>query len=275
MKTIENALRCMNFKDLETALKSGEIPTEAHIVLAAGIPSAKFLKELVTYGGEASISSIKHALDAKQWDATALLVNMTNKLSFPVAEKISETTKNWEKHIPPKQKELREACRRGDITGIENALQASELNRPEREKGQPKPSTPLGICIKQKEYEAARYLLISGANPNTPSEGESPLTLARRAPELISALLHRGANPNPKIGCPNGNTPLHYAVMDGEETTCALLIDAGADTKRRNSKGELPKELNPKMAIAIEVGLEKRKNRKAKKTFQDQNSPEI
>jgi ankyrin repeat protein len=72
-----------------------------------------------------------------------------------------------------------------------------------------------------------------------------------------------------------GETPLHLAVTDGQETSVALLIQAGADVHKVNEDGNSPMELAMRFEaswkedghIAREAKRRRRKDDKKFKEF--------
>jgi len=93
----------------------------------------------------------------------------------------------------------------------------------------------LHIVVKRDDLKYVSYLLAKGANPNLKDrEGNTPLLLAidRGYSDLIPALIKGKANVN--LGGEGGQTPLIKAVMRHDEDMARTLIDAGADTERRD-----------------------------------------
>lgn len=71
--------------------------------------------------------------------------------------------------------------------------------------------------------------------------------------DIARLLLRSGANPN--LVDAHGNGPLWTAIMNARGGTelIAMLVQAGADTDRRNARGKSPRD----MANTIGHGLEK------------------
>ncbi len=86
----------------------------------------------------------------------------------------------------------------------------------------------------QGDLDLARRLLERGAQVNQP--GWAPLHYAASGPEprMIALLLDRGADID--AGSPNGSTALMMAARYGSEAGVDLLLQRGADTKRRNER---------------------------------------
>jgi ankyrin repeat protein len=99
---------------------------------------------------------------------------------------------------------------------------------------------PLGLAAFFGHTQVAELLVARGADPNTPSrnaQGVNALhaALAGPTPELASALLNAGADPNARQQ--SGVTPLHEAAHIGRADLVRLLIEHGADVDARDDKG--------------------------------------
>jgi ankyrin repeat protein len=92
----------------------------------------------------------------------------------------------------------------------------------------------------QRDQENAKLLLIAGVDPNAKAQnGMTALMSAalNRQPDTVSELLQRGADVNANVA---DYTPLLTAVYGGDPKIVKMLIDKGADTGFRNSKGVTP-----------------------------------
>lgn len=88
-----------------------------------------------------------------------------------------------------------------------------------------------------------RALIAKGADVNRASGGITPLLATTRdswhgRPDAVMTLLANGANPLVKDA--DGNTSLHGAVLSGEPTIAAMLLDAGATIDALNEAGASP-----------------------------------
>ncbi|HUA82137.1 MAG TPA: ankyrin repeat domain-containing protein [Dyella sp.] len=88
-----------------------------------------------------------------------------------------------------------------------------------------------------------RALIANGADVNRASGGITPLLAATRdswhgRPDAVMTLLANGANPLTTDA--DGNTSLHGAVLSGEATIAAMLLDAGASIDAVNQAGASP-----------------------------------
>jgi ankyrin repeat protein len=88
-----------------------------------------------------------------------------------------------------------------------------------------------------------RALIIKGADINRASGGITPLLAATRdswhgRPDAVMTLLANGASALVKDA--DGNTSLHGAVLTGEPTVAAMLLDAGASIDALNNTGATP-----------------------------------
>jgi ankyrin repeat protein len=131
--------------------------------------------------------------------------------------------------------------------------------------------TPLGFAASLPYYEPAleltRKLLQAGAEVNPAgaerSGGLSPLFWAistvfadwdlrhENRAELIKLLLDAGANPNARLG--DGDTPLHYAIVDYD--IVKILLDYGADKSASNKDGKTPRDIAAEKRNAEVVSL--------------------
>lgn len=88
-----------------------------------------------------------------------------------------------------------------------------------------------------------RALIAKGADVNRASGGLTALLAATRdswhgRADAVMTLLANGANP--LTADADGNTPLHGAVLSGEPTVAAMLLDAGAALDTLNKTGASP-----------------------------------
>ncbi len=95
--------------------------------------------------------------------------------------------------------------------------------------------TALMLTVLAGDVDASRRLMDRGAQVQRP--GWAPIHYAASGPstELTRLLLDRGANVD--AVAPNGTTPLMLAAQQGPEATVALLLERGADPRRRNQRG--------------------------------------
>ena len=115
-------------------------------------------------------------------------------------------------------------------------------------------STPLHLALVRTDgdvrdrSEVIAVLLAAGADPNVRNEqGLVPLDMAlsyARAPggvKVFSELATGGANLN--LQDTLGNTVLHRAAYDVHEEIVTILLDAGADIKKRNKDWKTPADV--------------------------------
>lgn len=100
-------------------------------------------------------------------------------------------------------------------------------------------NTPITKSIAKKDLNIIEFLLQKGADPNIPNGlGQTPLQLAIRyeTQDILELLLEYKANPNL---CCTGQTnpPLHTAIQKGLSAFVYMLLNAGANPKRKNSIG--------------------------------------
>ena len=108
----------------------------------------------------------------------------------------------------------------------------------------------LGLAVYFGRVEMAKYLLESGADPDTPSANSSGVrpihsALAHRDPETSLAmarlLLEAGAETN--VIQAGGWSPLHQAAAHGRRELAELLLAKGADTSATSDDGRTPAEM--------------------------------
>jgi ankyrin repeat protein len=92
--------------------------------------------------------------------------------------------------------------------------------------------SPLMMAALKGDLAGAQLLLDHGAKLDQP--GWSPLHYAATGPEpkIVQLLLDRGATID--APSPNGSTPLMMASQYGSEDSVRLLLQRGADVRRRN-----------------------------------------
>lgn len=99
--------------------------------------------------------------------------------------------------------------------------------------------TPLGFALSRKNSGALLALLERGADPNTPfgPTHMRPLQGAamRNLPEIVDALLARGADPKGKDN--NGGTALHEAANLGAVDIASKIAGKGADVNAAYTAG--------------------------------------
>ena len=102
--------------------------------------------------------------------------------------------------------------------------------------------TPLHLAIRSGSLKAARALIEAGADLSLANnEGVQPLMLAaakKNGEYLVSLLISHGAGINAADS--DGDTALHYAAELGNLHSMRVLLSAGANFKRINSRGDTP-----------------------------------
>ncbi|MBC7401401.1 MAG: ankyrin repeat domain-containing protein [Mucilaginibacter sp.] len=106
--------------------------------------------------------------------------------------------------------------------------------------------TPLGLACYFGQFEAARYLVLKGADVNLPSNNGFnvfPLhsAAAGNYTDIARMLVENGAKVNVKQQA--GSTPLHSAAQTGNLELLILLLENGAQTDVRMEGGKLPADL--------------------------------
>jgi ankyrin repeat protein len=113
--------------------------------------------------------------------------------------------------------------------------------------------TALGLACYFGHYDAARYLVLKGAEVNRPSSNGFhvyPLhsACAGNYTQTARMLIENGALINVKQQA--GATPLHSAAQNGNLELLILLLEHGAEVNTRMEGGKLPADL------AMEKGFE-------------------
>jgi ankyrin repeat protein len=110
------------------------------------------------------------------------------------------------------------------------------------------------VIDEDKDERLVDTLLEAGADPNVPSHGLLPISLAARTgnASLVTKLLHNKANPqkkarsNPVIS--SGHPPLYYAIKSDSLATVIALLEGGAQVDDEYRDGWTP------MMIAAKEG---------------------
>jgi ankyrin repeat protein len=138
--------------------------------------------------------------------------------------------------------------------GIAGDTNAGRSFKPDTE------AAALLVAIDSQHEAMARFLLDSGANPNLQGAGRTALHSAvqQAMPELVRALLARGADPNARLTRPMpflsrlilqahglevstiGATPFWLAASYGDVRTMRILVDGGADPLAKSSDDTTP-----------------------------------
>ena len=102
------------------------------------------------------------------------------------------------------------------------------------------------FCVVSHAHTCLNYLLKLGADIHSELPNKEYLIHTAITCENEFALrqfLILGLDPNvPSTN--EQNSPLHYAHIRGNESFIRLLEDCGADTRKRNAKGTLPRDIN-------------------------------
>jgi ankyrin repeat protein len=102
---------------------------------------------------------------------------------------------------------------------------------------------PLALAVFFGNADTAAALLDAGADVNMQSRETMKIAalhsaVAARRIDLVTMLLARGANPNPRAEA--GLTPLHSAAQSGNAELVRVLIENGADMNVRDDSGQSP-----------------------------------
>jgi uncharacterized protein len=130
---------------------------------------------------------------------------------------------------------LHAAAARGDLAEIERQLAAGES----KEAMDSRLRTPLHVAVYQKQHDAARLLLKSGANPNRVEVDRYDIvTIASVANDvpMLKIALEGGGNPRAITSRYDG-TALIAAAHEGHAEVVRTLIAAGAPLDHVNNLG--------------------------------------
>lgn len=130
---------------------------------------------------------------------------------------------------------LHAAAARGDLSDIERRLAAGDS----KETMDARLRTPLHVAVYQKQHEAARLLLKSGANPNRVEVDRYDIvTIAAVANDvpMLKIALEGGGNPRAITSRYDG-TALIAAAHEGHAEIVRVLIAAGAPLDHVNNLG--------------------------------------
>lgn len=135
----------------------------------------------------------------------------------------------------PSQRRLANAIYDHDVTRVKQLIAAAgDLNKPHKKGETLFRFAMTNVDDSDASAEIVRVMLAAGANPNYPPT--LPLTFAISAgPRLSKMLLAAGADPN---AIDDAQRPVWWAVLYGIDdqhlTTLQMLLDHGADVKKRD-----------------------------------------
>lgn len=104
--------------------------------------------------------------------------------------------------------------------------------------------------------EKAVMDVLKQINFQDPLKGSTPLMMAiefNNSIEVIKALLDCGARISVKDFI--GNSPLHFAAIEGRADVARLLLERGADPNCANMDGKLPKDVVPEASASAMKGV--------------------
>lgn len=171
--------------------------------------------------------------------------NASRKATAPIVAAVAPTLSEKERiaGTPEQAEALLTATRQGDIARALALVEAgADPNTgPEADDRDQRPVLMLAALL--PDPQLLRALIIKGADVNRASGGFTPLLAATRdswhgRPDAVMTLLANGASP--LVADADGNTPLHGAVLTGEPTVAAMLLDAGASVDAINNTGASP-----------------------------------
>lgn len=105
---------------------------------------------------------------------------------------------------------------------------------------------PLHVAVRNGDFACLQHLLLHGADICVVDEiGRTPLhcavsTAQQGGADCVAYLLDVGGDSVLNLGDHEGDTPLHYAALAGNEGAVKLLLESAADAFAVNSSGETP-----------------------------------
>ena len=228
---------------VEMLLKAGADPNttlpagESALMTCSRTDSVEAVKSLLARG--ANVNAKENTRDQ-----TPLMWAVSQKKAA-IAQVLIEHGANVNAHSKGDFTPLMFAARVGDVDSA-RILLAAGVNVNEAMPASAGGMTPLLMASASGHESLSLFLLEKGADPNTSDGRAAPLHYAvmkgkfrASMPELVKALLARGANPNVRFqrsavrglaGAP-GATPLILAAGDPDVSLMRILLAAGADPK--------------------------------------------
>jgi len=144
---------------------------------------------------------------------------------------------------PEQAQALLAAARSGDIARALALVEAGADPNTVPASGDRDQRPVLMLAALLPDTRLLRALIAKGGDVNRASGGLTPLLAATRdswhgRADAVMTLLTNGANA--RVTDADGNTPLHGAVLSGEPTVAAMLLDAGAAIDALNKAGISP-----------------------------------
>ena len=235
---------------VEALLKAGAdpkttLPTgETALMTCARTDSVEAVKSLLTRGANANSKEPRRGQTALMWAVA--------QKRAPVAQVLIDHGADPNARSKDGFTPLLFAARVGDVEST-RVLLAAKTNLNEAPAGG---MTPLLMASASHHEPLSLFLLEQGADPNVSDGTGAPLHYAvMRAqfrpsmPELVKALLARGANPNVRFGRnavrvvrggAKGATPFFLAAAAQDVTLMRVLLAAGADPRLATAANETP-----------------------------------
>lgn len=138
---------------------------------------------------------------------------------------------------------LHEASRSGDLSLLTSLLAQTPHLINQRDK---KGNTPLHVATLSSSLDCLRFLLSSGADPNTLNRYSlSPLSLAvTRGNEAATQILSSHPTVDLSLRDARGRTALHIAALNVDDLSCLRRLgEAGADLEAKDREGRTPIDL--------------------------------
>jgi len=134
---------------------------------------------------------------------------------------------------------LFEASAAGDLPRVKEIIESSDVDIVNYQV-EPTRATPLLRAVEFRRFEVAKYLLSHGAKAD-PEDRDKGTPLMHAAylgdSRMVQLLLDAGADPN-KQESRYRDTPLTFAAWKGHEEVVKLLLNAGANPNVQTVNGE-------------------------------------
>lgn len=196
--------------------------------VAAALGRVEIMRDLIAQGADPNFKDSRRqetplhmAIDGAQLTAAKLLIEKGSDL---------------EADMNGGGTALTEACFDGNLPIVKVLVEAgAKVNAPIKPLW-----TPLTAAAQEAKLELVDYLLSKGANPNLASNGGTPLHYAAISDVDFEAKVRTLLRSGAKLDSPGryyGWTSIHWAAFKGRESVIKMLVGAGEDPRRLDTKG--------------------------------------